>query len=106
MANGELIAQIDDMLESGDMPTKMATRLQLQILRGIYTDISELKKAVKDVTDSVKDHHKSFHLAPALKSAKFWTLAFIIFTLFHSAAEELWIAGVSLGKIVIKWLGL
>jgi hypothetical protein len=42
MANGELIEQIDQMLELGTIPAKACSRITLQLLRDMYKKQTEL----------------------------------------------------------------
>jgi len=42
MANGELIQQIDQMLEMGTIPAKVCNRITLQLLREMYRKQTEL----------------------------------------------------------------
>ena len=49
MSDGDLITQIDEMLEAGTMSAKVCSRLTLQLFRGMYLDQKELKRLMNKI---------------------------------------------------------
>jgi hypothetical protein len=49
MANGELIAQIDAMLEAGTIPTKACNRIILQLLSEMYRKQTNIETRVNKI---------------------------------------------------------